>query len=61
MTVSTYALIESGSVINMIAWDGDTETWQPPAGQTAVPIPAETFVDLGYIYSGNEFAAPATP
>jgi hypothetical protein len=31
MTTQTYLQIENGVVTNVCLWDGDTNTWQPPA------------------------------
>jgi hypothetical protein len=36
-----YALVENGIVINVIVWDGNTETWSPPDEVNAVAIPDE--------------------
>lgn len=54
----TYAIVESGSVSNVVVWSGDSETWQPPDGASAVPIPDGVFVDIGYLYDGSSFSAP---
>jgi hypothetical protein len=37
---NTYAIIdnEGGWLVNLVLWDGNTETWSPPAGTHAVPI-----------------------
>lgn len=33
-----YAIIDNagGWLVNLVMWDGNTETWNPPAGTTAV-------------------------
>jgi len=31
MTTQNYLIIESNVVTNEVVWDGDTNTWQPPA------------------------------
>ena len=31
MTIQTYLIIESNVVTNAVAWDGNTQTWTPPA------------------------------
>lgn len=36
IVMNTYALIENGTVVNMIVWDGNAKTWQPPTGQEVV-------------------------
>lgn len=38
MEIQTYAIIsESGGWLeNLVLWDGNLETWQPPEGTTAV-------------------------
>lgn len=60
-TMKNYALIENGSVVNVTVWDGNTETWAPPAGMTAVLVPPGVPVSIGYAYDGSNFAAPAEP
>lgn len=32
MTTQNYLIIENNVVTNNVVWDGNTETWQPPAG-----------------------------
>jgi hypothetical protein len=34
MTNQNYLLIENNIVTNIVVWDGDTNTWQPPADAT---------------------------
>lgn len=36
---NTYAIIDNqgGWLVNTVVWDGNLETWQPPAGTHAVP------------------------
>ena len=51
-----YALIENGTVVNVILWDGVTP-WDPPEGQTAVAL-AETGAWLGWTYDGTNFSPP---
>ena len=37
MSIETYALINSdGYIVNTVLWDGDTDTWSPEEGITAV-------------------------
>ena len=55
---STYAIVENGVVTNLIVWDGDTDTWSPPEGSTAVLVPTGGFVDIEYLYDGTAFSAP---
>lgn len=39
MTIAPYAVIDAGNVVqNIVAWDGDATTWQPPAGSTTVNV-----------------------
>lgn len=60
MTVSNYALVESGSVINIIEWDGVTP-YTLPSGTTAVVIPSGTMVVIGATYANGVFTNPASP
>lgn len=43
-----YAIIhnEGGWLINLILWNGNTQTWQPPAGTIAKPIEQINFSSL---------------
>jgi hypothetical protein len=34
MTTQNYLQVESNVVTNIVVWDGDTNTWQPPADTT---------------------------
>ena len=34
MTTQNYLVVENNVVINLVVWDGDTNTWQPPADAT---------------------------
>lgn len=34
MTIQNYLMIENNIVTNVCVWDGDTNTWQPPANVT---------------------------
>lgn len=54
-----YAVVQEGIVENLVVWDGNTETWLPPEGATAVLVPDGTMVSIGYAYDGTEFSAQA--
>ena len=41
MTTQNYLVIEANVVTNLCVWDGDTNTWQPPADATML-IQADT-------------------
>ena len=36
MTIQTYLIIESNIVTNAVAWDGNVQTWTPPADSIQV-------------------------
>ena len=36
MTIQNYLIIESNVVINTVLWDGNSNTWQPPASSVQV-------------------------
>jgi hypothetical protein len=55
--MNNYAIIENGVVTNIVVWDGGDD-WTPPAGSTAVLVPADTFVSIGYTSDGTTFSAP---
>ena len=61
--MAIYAIIENNAVVNTIIWDGPTgnaNDWTPPAGSSAVLIPAGTIAGIGYTYDATSgaFAAP---
>lgn len=53
----TYAVIENGTVVNVVLWDGESE-WSPDNG---VAIPAADGVGIGWLYADGEFSAPPVP
>ena len=34
MTTQNYLVIENNVAVNLVIWDGDTDTWQPPTDAT---------------------------
>jgi hypothetical protein len=36
MTTQSYLIIENNVVTNIVLWDGDTNTWQPPVDSIAL-------------------------
>ncbi|HCN7669397.1 TPA: tail fiber assembly protein [Escherichia coli] len=53
----TYAVIENGTVVNVILWDGESE-WSPENG---VAIPAADGAGIGWLYADGVFTAPDIP
>jgi len=37
MTVQTYLMVQADVVTNSLLWDGNPETWTPPADATMLP------------------------
>lgn len=58
MAASNYAIVEDGFVVNIVVWDGDIETWQPPEGCVAHELAPEDAVSIGYAFDGTSFMAP---
>jgi len=49
-----YAIVNSSNVVvNVIIWDGNTETWQPDTGETAIDIGDDTGVMIGMTYNSS--------
>lgn len=40
MTTKNYIMIQENNIINIIVWDGNTTTWQPP--QDVLVLPQDT-------------------
>jgi hypothetical protein len=58
--MAIYAIIENGTVINVVEWDG-VSNWSPPSGATALLPPDGTQFGVGYTYDGQQFVAPPPP
>lgn len=52
-----YAMIKNRLVDNICKWDGDLESWTPPADVEMVSIDG-IFVDIGFEYADGVFTAP---
>ncbi len=57
--MNRYALIENGAVTNVILWDGN-DGWTAPEGISAMELPADSQVGIGWEYENGEFTAPVT-
>lgn len=55
-----YAIIENGTVVNIVIWDGVSE-WTPGERQTALKIKDSDTVAIGYTVANGEFIAPVVP
>jgi hypothetical protein len=53
-----YAITEAGKVVNIVLWDGDTESWNPEEGQEAVALPNVSSVAIGHLYAAGVFTDP---
>lgn len=57
-------MIRGGVVENACEWDGNTETWQPPAGVELVrsdPGASDAIGDVGDTWDGISFTKPIPP
>jgi hypothetical protein len=48
-------------VENVVVWDGNTETWQPPPEYLMEIIPEGLLVSVGWGWDGENFVAPPAP
>ena len=48
----------TGLVLNVIEWEGDTETWRPPEGCNAVQ---SDVANIGDTWDGTNFLPPPAP
>lgn len=53
----SYAIIQNGTVINTVEWDG-ASPWTPPSGATVIEIPQGAQVGIGSTYANGVFTAP---
>ncbi|WP_082716456.1 hypothetical protein [Burkholderia sp. BDU5] len=62
MTTTGYAIVENGVVTNVVVWDGNTESWQPPEGTTANVLPPDSPVGVGWTTAdGANYMPPPRP
>jgi hypothetical protein len=60
--MNIYAIVQDGMVINVVVWDGNLETWQPPDGTAAVQVTEETGpAYIGFPYADGHFTPPPPP
>ena len=57
--MARYAMVQDASsiVVNVIEWDGNEETWRPPAGHTMVED-TEGQAGPGFSYHDGTFTPP---
>lgn len=53
----SYAVIENGTVVNVVLWDGETE-WSPDTGDV---VKTDGTVSIGWGYNDGVFSAPPVP
>jgi len=54
--IERWAMLLNNIVENIISWDGDLNTWQPPAGYTMIVAADDTVI--GSSWNGVEFIPP---
>lgn len=54
---NTYAVIENGTVVNVVLWDGESD-WSPDIG---IAVPAGDDVGIGWSYKKGKFTPPPSP
>lgn len=48
MDAKRWAIVDGdGAVVNVVLWDGDTDTWQPPEGTTPYELADDAAVQPG--------------
>lgn len=61
MEANRYALVDGAQlVVNVILWDGNTSTWEAPAGTTAHLLPDDSLVGPGWTFDGEGYSPPPT-
>jgi hypothetical protein len=58
--MTTYAIIENGTVTNVIEWDGNAENWQAPEGAATRELAPDEIAGIGYSFdaAADVFTAP---
>ena len=52
-TGNPYAMINSSNIVyDLTIWDGNTSTWEPPAGVTCVAVGTD-YVAIGMTYNSG--------
>ena len=54
-------MILDNVVNNLVLWDGDTATWQPPEGYLMEVVPEGSGVNIGWGWDGTNFVSPVEP
>jgi hypothetical protein len=57
MSISKYAVIENGIVVNVVVWDGESD-WSAPTGCSLNQLPTDSPVGVGYAFDGTNFTPP---
>lgn len=57
--MGTYAIVDGGSVVNLVSWDGLAD-FAAPAGTSLVDT-GGAHVSIGFTYAGGAFADPDPP
>ncbi|NOV25880.1 hypothetical protein E5S69_20465 [Cupriavidus necator] len=57
MMEAIYAVVEQGTVTNVVVWDGVSE-WNAPSGATVVPVEDGASVSIGYFFDGTSYREP---
>lgn len=55
-----FAIVRGSHVVNVIEWDGNLETWQPPEGCSAV-LDHSDAASPGDAWDGEKFTRPPEP
>ena len=54
--MARYAIVKGTNVENLTEWDGDTNSWSPPTGTTAVAL-GDNPCGVGWTYADNKFSS----
>jgi len=54
-----YALVSNNQIVNIIEWDGDTKTWQPPENLTVHKL--EGPISIGWLWNNGNPVDPNPP
>ncbi|MDN7595102.1 hypothetical protein QZM01_13695 [Burkholderia multivorans] len=61
LNMGRFALVNNGTVENVIVLDADAPAFEPADGSLLVPLPDDSLIGPGWTRSGYDWTAPPAP